>query len=186
MTRCAPDGSPTSKSAAAASSPASTCRTSSPEAPHDPRHHSAAVAARTSPPAQETPDMRTPPMHCPECGEDAVNHSPSDLVPWEAHGMTRPAWSHKDGSSLCPVPGPAGGYQPAQPQHRNPDHGPARLAPPAATAFDARDPGDRAGALYDSEGQLIEGLVRPPVQARPDHQPAVRGGGISGRYMKAA
>ena len=130
--------------------------------------------------------MRTPPMHCPECGEDVVNHPPSDLVPWEAHGMTRPAWSHEDGSSLCPVPGPSGGYQPAQPQHRNADHDAARPAPPAATAFDARDAGDRFGPLYDSEGQLIEGPIKPPVQAQPDRQPTARPGGIGRQHMKAA
>ena len=30
------------------------------------------------------------PMSCPECGEDAINQPPADLVPWEAHGLTRP------------------------------------------------------------------------------------------------
>jgi hypothetical protein len=44
------------------------------------------------------------PAQCPECGEDAVHRSATNLVPWEAHGMERPGWSHRDGSSLCPVP----------------------------------------------------------------------------------
>jgi hypothetical protein len=62
-------------------------------------------------------------MTCPECGEPAAHREPADLVPWEAHGMTRPQWSHTDGSALCPVPGPSGGYRPAQPApaHTQPD-----------------------------------------------------------------
>ena len=73
-------------------------------------------------------------MSCPECGEDAVRQPPPDLVPWEAHGLTRPEWSHRDGSSLCPVIGPSGGYQPAQPQPRpaEPDIQTMRLEPPAS------------------------------------------------------
>jgi hypothetical protein len=51
---------------------------------------------------------------CPECGE-AVPRPPDDLVPWQAHGLAAPAWSHTDGSSLCPVVGPDG-YRPADPQ----------------------------------------------------------------------
>jgi len=61
------------------------------------------------------------PMECPECGEDAQHQPAADLVPWEAHGMTRPQWSHKDGTSLCPVIGQSGGYEPAQPRPRNTD-----------------------------------------------------------------
>ena len=61
---------------------------------------------------------------CPECGEDAVRQPPSDLVPWEAHGLSGPEWSHRDGSSLCPVTGPSGGYQPAQPQPTHPQAAP--------------------------------------------------------------
>jgi hypothetical protein len=61
-------------------------------------------------------------MECPQCGEDAVNQPANDLVPWEAHGLTRPDWSHKDGTSLCPVIGPSGGYEPAQPQRRDANH----------------------------------------------------------------
>src|SRR5258708_3486221 len=55
---------------------------------------------------------------CPECGEEAVNQPTTDLVPWEAHGLEHPQWSHRDGSSLCPVVGPSGGYEPAQPRER--------------------------------------------------------------------
>lgn len=75
-----------------------------------------------------------PPMSCPECGEDAVREPPSDLVPWKAHEMTQPEWSHRDGSSLCPVTGPSGGYQPADPQPRpaGPGIQTARLDPPAS------------------------------------------------------
>lgn len=73
------------------------------------------------------------PQRCPECGEDAVNQPPADLVPWEAHGMPRPEWSHRDGTSLCPVISPSGGYQPAQPQPRlaEPDTPTTRPEPPA-------------------------------------------------------
>jgi len=53
-------------------------------------------------------------MICPVCGEDAVHRPPRRSVPWHAHGMKRPEWSHRDGEPLCPVIGP-GGYQPAQP-----------------------------------------------------------------------
>jgi hypothetical protein len=130
--------------------------------------------------------MSTGPMYCPECGETAVSRPPSDLVPWEAHGMTRPAWSHKDGSSLCPVPGPSGGYQPAQPQHRDADHGPARPTPSAAEAFDARNPGDLRSPVYDGERRLIEGPVRLHRQAQPDDQAVARAGGISREYLKSA
>lgn len=44
-----------------------------------------------------------------------------DLVSWGAHGLTQPEWSHRDGSSLCPVIGPSGGYEPAQPVVAEPD-----------------------------------------------------------------
>jgi hypothetical protein len=57
-------------------------------------------------------------MECPECGEDAVNQPSTDQVPWEAHGLEAPQWSHRDGSSLCPVIGDSGGYEPAQPRQR--------------------------------------------------------------------
>jgi hypothetical protein len=50
-------------------------------------------------------------------GEPATCRESADVVPWEAHGMTRPQWSHTDGSALCPVPRPSGGHRLAQPQH---------------------------------------------------------------------
>jgi hypothetical protein len=120
-------------------------------------------------------------MHCPECGEDAVNRPPADLVPWEAHGMTRPEWSHRDGSSLCPVTGPSGGFQPAQPC-RGADRESWRV-PPATVAFEARDPGDPFGRLYDSIGRLIESQTEPPGSDRH----AVAGQAKAGReYLKSA
>ena len=87
--------------------------------------------ARTGHHAQHTKGQSalTAPMNCPECGEPAANRSPTDLVPWQAHGMPRPEWSHNDGSALCPVPGPSGGYQPAQPVA-------AETADPDATRLD--------------------------------------------------
>lgn len=51
---------------------------------------------------------------CPECGEPARPVRPATLVPYAAHGLPVPAWSHTDGEPLCPVIGPAG-YQPATP-----------------------------------------------------------------------
>jgi hypothetical protein len=69
-------------------------------------------------------DRPAPDHVCPECGEAVVNRSPrDDLTPYQAHGLARPAWSHRDGTPLCPVMGP-GGYQPADPTPR-----PARGAP---------------------------------------------------------
>lgn len=49
---------------------------------------------------------------CSECGEPAQQVSPNDWLP--AWGSA-PAWSHMDGSALCPVVG-ANGYEPAQPE----------------------------------------------------------------------
>lgn len=69
-------------------------------------------------------------MRCPGCGERAVYRPPTDLVPWQAHGMSRPQWSHADGSALCPVMTP-GGYQPATPL---PPGGTATLGLPASDA----------------------------------------------------
>ena len=96
------------------------------------------------------------PMRCPECGEDAVSQPPADLVPWDAHGIPVPEWSHEDGSSLCPVIGPSG-YQPAQPQPRPAEpvqvtrlEPPATLRPSMRTEVarqlaDRTDPGPAAG-----------------------------------------
>ena len=90
-------------------------------------------------------------MACPECGEDAQPQPPADLVNWQAHGIDPPGWSHRDGSALCPVIGPSGGYQPAQPTVTRPEPDPhtARLDPPATMRAAergawSRDPGDVA------------------------------------------
>jgi hypothetical protein len=61
---------------------------------------------------------RAPEMLCAECGESAVNHPATDLVPWEAHGLDPPEWSHTDGSALCPVIGTSGSYEATQPSTR--------------------------------------------------------------------
>jgi len=81
---------------------------------------------------------RKPQMTCPECGENAQEKPPAEGVNWDAHGITRPRWSHLDGSSLCPVIAPWGGYEPAQPQPLTaeksagmPDADTARPEPPA-------------------------------------------------------
>ena len=102
------------------------------------------------------------PAQCPECGEEAVHQPPALPVPWEAHGIARPEWSHKDGSSLCPVIGQSGGYQPAQPEHPHAEPGvPAmRLDPPATirpasraeSASPASQPADRRGPVTSAQG----------------------------------
>jgi len=91
-------------------------------------------------------------MACPECGEPAAHREPADPVPWEAHGMTRPQWSHTDGSALCPVPGPSGGYRPAQPTPAQPASEPglcpqvARVDPPPGTRHHRQATGREAEA----------------------------------------
>ena len=85
---------------------------------------------------------------CPGCGEDAVPQPPADLMPWEAHGLTVPEWSHRDRTSLCPVIGPSGGYEPAQPQPADAQAGTEvpRLVPPGPEHQPGRDdPGHQAG-----------------------------------------
>jgi hypothetical protein len=78
-------------------------------------------------------------MACPECGEPAACREPADLVPWEAHGMTRPQWSHTDGSALC-APRPLRRV-PAHPANRcrrslsHPGPDVARLDPPPSMSF---------------------------------------------------
>jgi hypothetical protein len=106
-------------------------------------------------------------MTCPECGENAYHRPPADLVSWEAHGMPQPEWSHRDGSSLCPVIGPSGGYRPAQPAEAAPGTekradavGPHPLTLPEQPGN--WDPASRFGPLHDSAGQLIEGRLAPP------------------------
>jgi hypothetical protein len=93
--------------------------------------------------------------------EDAVRQAPADLVLWEAHGLPRPEWSHRDGTSLCPVIDRASGYRPAEPQPRQSEPGTqtTRLAPPATLRPSLRaamtrqltgspgEPGPAAGAV---------------------------------------
>ena len=94
-------------------------------------------------------------MQCPGCGEPAVHRPPTDLVPWQAHGNERPAWSHANGSALCPVIGP-GGYLPATPVPAA--SGTASSATgPAKPAADLELPSSDAQFL-DSCGQLASQL----------------------------
>ncbi len=97
------------------------------------------------------------PMRCPECGENAVHQPPADLVPWQAHGIAVPEWSHGDGTSLCPVIGPSG-YQPAQPQP----------APPEPDIAGGRQPS-------------AEAVRRPAGRDEPGH--AARPGPVGRAYM---
>ena len=115
---------------------------------------------------------RKPQMTCPECGENAQAKPPAEGVDWEAHGITRPRWSHLDGSSLCPVIAPCGGYEPAQPQPLTaeksagmPDADPARPEPPATMARPADLDLDRVVAV-----PLDGSAIRPDtVRASRDY-----------------
>ena len=100
-------------------------------------------------PAGDEPGSKAPQMQCPECEEPAVNHPATDRVPWEAHGLDRPEWSHADGSALCPVIGTSGGYEPAQPNARSaaPDPRIEHEDPPVA----ARAPRSFPAADYEPE-----------------------------------
>jgi len=51
---------------------------------------------------------------CPECGEPARRVPPATRLPWAAHRLPVPQWSHLDGEPLCPVVGECG-YRPAEP-----------------------------------------------------------------------
>ena len=84
---------------------------------------------------------------CPECGEPAVKVPPASLMPWQAHGLAAPQWSHRDGTPLCPVIGPAG-YQPAEPAAESPGPVEDDFGLPLVDAPRAR--ADRAGPTQGS------------------------------------
>jgi len=113
-----------------------------------------------------------PQMTCPECGESAQEKPPAEGINWDAHGITRPRWSHLDGSSLCPVIAQWGGYEPAQPQPLAaeksadvPDADTARPEPPATMERLADLDFDRVVAV-----PLDGSAIRPDtVRASPDH-----------------
>jgi hypothetical protein len=87
-----------------------------------------------------------PQMECPQCGEDAVPQSATEQVPWRAHEIIRPRWSHRDGSSLCPVIGPSG-YEPARPQARQPGPGAQATRPLAPDRLRRKRAEDRQPAV---------------------------------------
>jgi len=107
-------------------------------------------------------------MCCPECGEQAVRQPPSDLVPWQAHGIDRPGWSHRDGSSLCPVIGQSGGYQPAQPQPRRGDPGTQSASPDPPASMRAATRTGRAAS---------------PARVPAPERPAGTAGVLGRQYM---
>lgn len=116
-----------------------------------------------------------PQMECPQCGEDAVPKPATDQVPWHAHEITTPQWSHRDGSSLCPVIGPSGGYEPARPR--------ARQAAPDAQATQTAAPGPTRPSPWPL---AADPLARTRTGTR---QPAVRPPGrtadtIGAEYMR--
>ncbi len=90
---------------------------------------------------------------CPGCGEPAVPEPPADLTTWEAHGLAVPEWSHRDRTSLCPVIGPSGGYEPAQPQPQDVEVSTEvpRLVPPGPEQLPIRD---GAGRQAGTEGVI--------------------------------
>ena len=91
------------------------------------------------------PGGTAPQMQCPECEEAAVNHPATDRVPWEAHGLDRPEWSHTDGSALCPVIGTSGSYVPAQPSTRRIAPKPEHRARGTAGSYACRATSSRRG-----------------------------------------
>ncbi len=92
---------------------------------------------------------------CPECGGEAVSRPPTELVPWDALGIAKPDWSHRDGTSLCPVIGPSGGYQPARPQPQPAEAADqaTRLEPPATLMPSMRTEVGRQLAEHADPGQ---------------------------------
>ncbi|MHB1873910.1 MAG: hypothetical protein ACYCPF_03505 [Streptosporangiaceae bacterium] len=116
-------------------------------------------------------------MICPGCGEDAVPEAPEDLTPWQAHGLAAPEWSHRDRSSLCPVIGPSGGYEPAQPQPADAQAGTEvpRLVPPGPDHQPGRDdPGHQdgiagaVGSAYMIRAITRLGEMHRQAQAEPE------------------
>jgi hypothetical protein len=105
----------------------------------------------------------SPEMTCPECGEPAISREPGDLVPWQAHAVPQPQWSHPDGTSLCPVIGPAG-YQPAKPQpgHGDPGRDPRPPDPVAPGQPGHLNPLGAALAAELGHGDRY-GTLRPPA-----------------------
>jgi hypothetical protein len=139
---------------------------------------------------------RAPEMECPPCGEDAVSQPTADRVPWGAHGLERPEWSHRDGSSLCPVIGPSGGYEPAQPRERAQER---TAAPEAATEDMGRPPteaelaeivaafeaGEPTPDIYEPEDMRIWRSERQAPPEAAQGEPAldeIDDDGISGYY----
>lgn len=92
-------------------------------------------------------------LACPECEEEVLTGPPTALVPYEAHGLEEPGYSHLDGEPLCPVMGPRG-YQPADPVEIHGD------APSPARRQSAGDPvvggpaGEPAGAVRHAHGAV--------------------------------
>jgi hypothetical protein len=104
-------------------------------------------------------------LECPECGEDAVEQPPDDLVPYAAHGMAVPRYAHADGEPLCPVPGPRG-YEPAQPREILHDSSsgdgadPLQAAKAAVTAAVTEpivEPSDDRGRASVSDTDMVDG-----------------------------
>lgn len=102
-----------------------------------------AVRGRGRPPAYASEQME-----CPECGEDAVPIPATDAVPWDTHGIKQPQWSHKDGSSLCPVMDDSG-YLPAQPRPKSAERQSGSLVSWQRQAQAEPDPGPTERQLED-------------------------------------
>jgi hypothetical protein len=92
-------------------------------------------------------------LACPECKEEVLTGPPTALVPYEAHGLEEPGYSHLDGEPLCPVMGPRG-YQPADPVEIHGDvPSPARRRGAGGPVVDG-PAGEPAGAVGHAHGAV--------------------------------
>jgi hypothetical protein len=134
----------------------------------------------TEPPTDTTTGHR--PLRCPECREPA-QHRPPDA--WPLSWLPRPDASHRDGTPLCPVPGPHGRNPPSSPaprpapatrEHRPPHTSPDRsLECPHRTDHPAPAPPRRPATHRtfrpaSPRGRSTPGaaLPIPPVNIHPD------------------
>ena len=93
---------------------------------------------------------------CPECGEPAVEDPPDRWT--QAYGPA-PRFSHFDGEPLCPVMG-ANGYEPAQPEPRDPRPGTSPTGPttnPGGTSMSDTTPArtNQGTPINTTAGQFV-------------------------------
>ena len=124
-----------------------------PDAPQDSRPRSATGPAATPGGANVT-DNDDYEWQCP-CGEPAVEEPP---VHWTAAYGPSPRFSHLDGEPLCPVMG-ANGYEPAQPEPRDPRPSASAAGPtnPGGTSMSDITPArtGQAAPINTTAGQFV-------------------------------